>query len=154
MNQVHELIERFQPGLKVHDYGRVILDTTEFMSIGPGDVIHVGGRHFLVHRDAVERGFAYKDTKFWVKKCMELETGAPKLLKLVFHERFHLSYGCVKIPCYRSPRKEARMLDLVRGDARFMQGRTALDAMGNPVRIIDIISGKRIDHVEIGRAHV
>ena len=147
MNPVQELIERFQPGLKVHAFGRVVTNTTEFMSIGPGDVIEVDGSHFLVHRDAVERGFAYKDTKFWVKKCTELETGEAKLLKLVFHESFHLAYGCVKIKCYRSPQKEARMLDLVRGDARFMQGRTARDTAGNPVRIIDIISGKRIDHV-------
>lgn len=78
---------------------------------------------------------------------MELETGDPKLLKLVFHESFDLKYGYVTIKCYRSPQKEARMLDLVRGDKRFMQGRTAHDEAGNPVRIIDIISGKRIDHV-------
>jgi hypothetical protein len=147
METVRELIKRLRPGLHVRACGRVVTDTTEFMSIGPGDVIKVGDRHFLVHRDAVERGYAYKDNKFWVKKCMELETGEAKLLKLVFLESFHLSYGCVKIRCYRSPQKEARMLDLVRGDTRFMQGWTAPDAAGNPVRIIDIISGKRIDLV-------
>jgi tRNA A-37 threonylcarbamoyl transferase component Bud32 len=147
MSSVRELVERFQPGVALHHCGRVVDDTSEFMSIGPGDVIAVNGHNYLVHRDAVERGSSYKDTKFWVKKCMELETGAPKLLKLVFHESFHLQYGNVRIKCYRSPQKEARMLDMVHGDARYMQGRTACDAAGNPVRIIDIISGKRIDLV-------
>lgn len=147
MATVRELVKRFRPGLKISRYGELFKDTSEFMSIGPGDVIAVGDRHFLVHRDAVEQGFAYKDTKFWVKKCMELETGDPKLLKLVFHESFFLKYGAVSIKCYRSPRKEGRMLDLVRGDLRYMQGRTALDEAGNPIRIIDIISGKRIDYV-------
>ena len=147
MVSVRDVVAYYQPDLRLHNVGRIVTDTTEFMSIGPGDVISVGGRHYLVHRDAVERGQAYTDTKFWVKKCMELESGAPKLLKLVFHESFHLTYGCVQIKCYRSPRKEARMLDLVRGDTRFMQGRSARDEAGNRLRIIDIIQGRRIDHV-------
>lgn len=147
MPSVRELVKEYQPGLKIHSYGRIVTDTTEFMSINPGDVIAVGGSHYLVYRDAVERGLAYKDTKYWVKKCVELETGDPKLLKLVFHESFHLDYGVVRIKCYRSPRKEARMLDLVRGDTRFMQGHSVRDEAGNRVRIIDIIQGKRIDEV-------
>lgn len=147
MASVRELVAKFQPGLALHRFGHVVEDTSEFMSIGPGDVISVNGYNYLVHRDAVERGSAYKDTKFWVKKCMELETGAPKLLKLVFHESFHLQYGNVRIKCYRSPQKEARMLDIVHGDIRYMQGCTARDTAGNPVRIIDIISGRRIDMV-------
>ncbi|QJB55222.1 serine/threonine protein kinase [Pseudodesulfovibrio sp. zrk46] len=147
MLTVRELVERYQPDVNVRPGGSVYSDTTEFMSIGPGDVIAVEGRHYLVHRDAVERGLAYKDTKFWVKKAMELETGEAKLLKLVFHESFHLKWGVVKVKCYRSPRKEARMLDLVRGDSRFMQGRTVHDDAGNRIRVIDIIQGKRIDYV-------
>lgn len=147
MDSVRELVERHQPDLKVRSFGRVITDTSEFMSIDSGDVIAVGGRHYLVYRDAVERGLAYTDTKYWVKKCVELESGDPKLLKLVFHESFHLTYGCVRIKCYRSPRKEARMLDMVRGDSRFMQGKSVTDEAGNRIRVIDIIQGKRIDHV-------
>jgi len=147
MPSVRELVDGLRPGLALAHCGRVFEDTSEFMSIGPGDVIAVNNRHYLVHRDAVERGSAYQDTKFWVKKCMELETGDAKLLKLVFHESFDLQYGSVRIRCYRSPRKEARMLDLVRGDERYMQGCSAPDAAGNPVRIIDMISGKRIDLV-------
>ncbi|WP_319466394.1 serine/threonine protein kinase [uncultured Pseudodesulfovibrio sp.] len=150
MNTVRELVEQFQPGLRLHDYGRIYMDTSEFMSIDSGDVIAVGGKHYLVYRDAVEQGLAYKDVKYWVKKCMELESGETKLLKLVFHESFYLEYGCVKIKCYRSPQKEARMLDLVRGDTRFMQGRSVKDEAGNRIRIIDFIQGKRIDNVVAG----
>ncbi len=71
-------------GLRLHDYGRIYMDTSEFMSIDSGDIIAVGGKHYLVYRDAVEQGLAYKDVKYWVKKCMELESGETKLLKLVF----------------------------------------------------------------------
>ena len=147
MASARELVEQLRPELGKRRLGRVVRDTTEFMSIGPGDVIAVGGRHHLVYRDAVEEGPGYRDTKYWVKKCVELESGDPKLLKLVFHEQFDLQYGCVKVRCYRSPRKEGRILDMVRGDLRFMQGRTARDEADNRVRIIDIIAGKRIDHV-------
>ncbi len=152
MPTVRELVKHFQPQLQLRDYGRIVVDTSEFMSIASGDVIELGDRHYLVYRNAVERGFAYKDIKYWVKKCMELETGDSKLLKLVFHESFYLEYGCVKIKCYRSPRKEARMLDLVRGDTRFMQGCSAKDEAGNCIRIIDFIQGKRIDHVVANNA--
>ncbi|MGL1861426.1 MAG: serine/threonine protein kinase [Pseudodesulfovibrio sp.] len=147
MSTVRELVECFQPELQIRDYGRVVVDTSEFMSIDSGDIIAVGGKHYLVFRDAVERGFGYTDTKYWVKKCLELETGDYKLLKLVFHESFCLKYGYIKIKCFRSPRKEARMLDLVHGDTRFMQGHSERDEAGNQIRIIDFIQGKRIDHV-------
>lgn len=115
MVSVRELVERFQPDLTVRSFGEVCTDTSEFMDIGPGDVIAVNDRHYLVSRDAVERGFAYEDVKFWVKKCRELESGEAKILKLVFHEHFDLGVGELKVRCYRSPRKEGRMLDLVRG---------------------------------------
>lgn len=146
MDSAREVIQRYKPDL-ADQAGSLVTDTTEFMRIGPGDVIRLSTGHYLVHRDAVESGPGYTDTKYWVKKCTELETGRSKLLKLVFHESFHLTYGCVRITCYRSPRKEARMLDLVRDDTRFMQGRSVEDEAGNRIRVIDIIAGKRIDHV-------
>jgi hypothetical protein len=39
------------------------------------------------------------------------------------------------------PEKESRVLEFVRGDRRFMQGRTVRDAVGNNVRVIDFIPG-------------
>ena len=56
-----------------------------------------------------------------------------------------MTIGSMTVSCTRSPRKESRILDLVRGDPRFMQGETMPDDHGNPVRILDLVSGKRLD---------
>lgn len=122
-------------------------DTTEFMAIDYGDVIALGGRHYLVLRDEVERRFGLEDPKYWVKRCRELETGERKILKLAFYEQFPLQLGEFKILCHRSPEKEARILTLVRDDWRFMQGVPVFDSKRNVVRVIDLIRGKRIDDV-------
>jgi hypothetical protein len=120
------------------------------MRIGYGDVVPLGGLHYLVLRDEAERRFGSEDPKFWVKRCRVLETGEAKILKLVFFEQFPMQLGSLKLLCYRSPEKEARILDLVRGDVRFMQGTTERDAAGNAVRILDLIRGRRLED-EISR---
>lgn len=130
--------------------GRLLSDTTDFMNIQYGDVIALDGRHFLVLRDEKERSFGVEDPKYWVKRCRELETGDRKILKLVFYERFPVSLGIMQIECYRSPRKEARILDLVRGDGRFMQGYSRDDAAGNNVRVLDVVKGDLLS-LEIDR---
>ena len=61
-----------------------------------------------------------EDPKFWVKRCLELENGAFRILKLEFQESFDQHIGPLTIPCRRSAAKEARILRLVAGDARFM----------------------------------
>ncbi len=144
--EVRELVKRLRPNLSIAEYGRIFTDTTEFMKISYGDVIKLKGQHYLVLRDEAERSFGIEDPKYWVKRCIKLETGERKILKLVFYEKFNLKLGDLEIPCYRSPRKEARILELVRGDKRFMQGESVLDAKGNIVRILDVISGERLDH--------
>jgi hypothetical protein len=133
------------PDFPARHAGEIYTDTTEFMRIGAGDVITLAGRNFLVLRDEAERRFGLEDPKFWVKRCRELDTGERKLLKLVFHESFPMTIGSMVVTCTRSPRKESRILDLVRGDPRFMQGVTIPDTAGNPVRILDIVAGKRLD---------
>lgn len=143
--EVRELVKKYRPNLSVAEYGDIFTDTTEFMKIESGDVIWIDGLHYLVIRDESERSFGIEDPKYWVKRCMVLESGDRKILKLVFHERFTLPLGDLNIECYRSPEKEARILDLVRGDMRFMQGITRRDPKGNPVRILDVVSGKRLD---------
>ncbi len=143
--EVKELVKRYIPNLSVAEYGDIFTDTTEYMRIESGDVIEIDKEHYFVIRDEAERSFGIEDPKYWVKRCILLETGERKILKLVFHERFLLPLGTLKIECYRSPEKEARILDLVRGDMRFMQGITKYDVKGNPVRIIDIVNGKRLD---------
>ncbi len=143
--EVRELVKRYRPSLSLASYGKIYVDTTSFMEIGYGDVIAIGGLHYLVLRDEAERSYGIEDPKYWVKRCIVLETGDRAILKLVFHESFDLKLGNLTVRCYRSPEKEARILDLVRGDMRFMQGRSERDAAGNVVRIIEVISGKRLD---------
>ena len=145
MPTVRELVERFAPAASLACFGQVFTDTTEFMRIGHGDVMALAGRHYLVLRDEAERRFGLEDPKFWVKRCIELETGAKRIVKLVFHESFPLRLGAVALTCYRSPDKEARILDLVRGDPRFMQGENVRDEKGNMVRVLDLVAGRRLD---------
>ncbi len=153
--EVQELVKRLRPSLSLAEYGRIYTDTTAYMEISYGDVIEIDNQHYLVLRDEVERSFGIEDPKYWVKRCIHLETGERRILKLVFHEKFMLKLGTLSIPCFRSPEKEARILDLVRGDVRFMQGLSRFDKKGNVVRIIEIIGGKRLDHAvfEIEASH-
>lgn len=142
---VRELVTRMLPDSGVSRFGRVFHDTSEFMDIGHGDVMLLGGQHYLVFKDESERRFGMEDPKFWVKRCRVLETGQRRIVKLVFHEKFTATVGSFKIPCYRSPIKEARILDLVRGDKRFMQGISLEDAAGNNVRVLEYVEGRRLD---------
>ncbi|MHC1789310.1 serine/threonine protein kinase [Solidesulfovibrio sp.] len=139
------LLAQMAPDFPARHVGDLYTDTTEFMRISHGDVIVLGDRHFLVLRDEAERRFGMEDPKFWVKRCRCLETGGRNILKLVFHETFPMTIGSMTVTCTRSPRKETRILDLVHGDHRFMQGVTIYDTAGNPVRILDIVPGKRLD---------
>ena len=142
---LREFVHQYQPNFPIRRIGRLITDTTDFTSIGYGDVIRLGGVHYLVHRDEVERRFSIEDFKFWVKRCTALETRRPAILKLVFHEEFTQRIGPLSIRSFRSETKEARILDLVRDDPRFMQGFSLRDEAGNLVRVLDIIRGKRLD---------
>ncbi len=136
-----KLFSRFAPRGKPN----VVADTTEFMAIGAGDVIELEGRCYLVRGEEVEGRFGLDgEPKFWVKKAVDLEDGAVKVIKLVFYESFIMRVGQQEVRCFRSPRKESRILDLVRGDSRFMQGFTIPDSAGNPVRILEKIQGVRL----------
>jgi len=127
---------------------RIFADTTDFSRIDYGDVIMVDDRYFLVVAYTKEGRFGVEDqVKPWVPKVEDLESGEKYIVKLVFHETFDITLGAFTIPCYRSPEKEARVLELVRGHPHFMQGRAVLDAAGNLVRILDIINGTRLDRV-------
>ncbi|MBN2140234.1 MAG: serine/threonine protein kinase [Desulfovibrionaceae bacterium] len=145
--EVRNLVHKHMPDFPASRCGRLFTDTTPFMDISYGDVIVLGGLHYLVLRDEQERRFGMEDPKFWVKRCHQLETGERKILKLVFYENFPMNIGGFKIQCYRSPHKEARILNLVKGDERFMQGISAKDAAGNVVRVLDVVLGKRLDSV-------
>ncbi len=127
---------------------RVFTDTTSFTSIDYGDIIVIDDRYFLVTGYTREGRFGVDDqVKPWVPRVEELRSGKRQILKLVFHETFAITLGPFTIPCYRSPEKEARVLELVQGHPAFMQGEAVLDEAGNLVRILNIVNGSRLDKV-------
>lgn len=143
--RAYDIITQYQPQFPRKHAGRIVTDTTEFMSIDYGDVMLLEGKHYLVNKNLSERRFGLEDPKYWVKRCKELETGRHHIIKLEFYEKFDIRIGTLQSSCYRSPRKESRILKLIDGDMRFMQGRTVMDEKGNCVRILDIIYGSELD---------
>ena len=134
--RAEELLHRKLPNL------RVVADTSDFMNLITGDVVELDDRRFVIKGEAKEGRFGLDDQpKPWVKTALDLEDGSPKLLKLTFYEDFILPLGGMRIHCYRSPAKESRILDLMRGDVRFMQGRTMQDRAGNTIRVLERIRG-------------
>jgi hypothetical protein len=122
---------------------RIIDDTTEFMGIDRGDVIRLDGELYLVRGVEREKRFGLSDEpKFWVKRAISLADGQPRILKLVFAEVFRACVADREFLCRRSAEKEARVLDLMRGDLAFMQGGACRDSRGNLVRVLDVIRGR------------
>jgi hypothetical protein len=129
---------------------RVFKDTTQFFNIEYGDIILLEKNAFLVRHNAREGRFGLDDeVKFWVKRCIDLDSGTLKIVKLVFYEEFLSRIGNIEFKCNRSPRKEARVLSLVAAHPNFMHGYTVPDPQGNLVRVIDYIYGKTLAaHIE------
>lgn len=124
---------------------QLVTDTTEFMDIYRGQVLALDDTHLLITGNIYESRFGMSDEpKYWVKRAIDLETGAHQIVKMVYHEEFHVRVGPLRIRCYREPRKETRVLDLVRGNPHFMQGRGLFDRRGNEVRAIDFIRGRSL----------
>ena len=124
--------------------GRLLVreDTTDFMAIERDQILLLDQRYYLVGSNERERRFGLEDEpKFWVKRGVDLMTGDALVIKLVFRESFVVRVGDLVVRCARSPEKEGRVLDLVRGDDRFMQGHAVPDARGNLVRIIRLLDG-------------
>lgn len=147
--RVEELTDRSPRGRL-----RIFSDTTRFMEISAGDVIRAGGRHYYVYGEEKEGRFGLDDQpKFWVKRARDLETGERKVLKLAFFETFTMNLGDVSVECFRSPKKEARVLEKTRGDPNFMRGVSTEDEEGNVVRVLDRINGTSIfKHVQSVRS--
>lgn len=122
---------------------KVITDTSDFFRVDYDDVVILGGLPYLIRNYEREGRFGIDDEpKFWVKRAIDLTDGSVKIIKMVFHERFAAKIGGMVFDCVRSPKKEARVLDLVRGHPNFMQGFSVRDSAGNIIRIIDHIAGK------------
>jgi hypothetical protein len=100
------------------------------------------GVPFLIRHNAKEGRFGLDDeVKFWVRRAIDLRDGERKFIKMVFREKFVAHVGELAFECFRSPRKEARILDLVGDQKNFMHGYSTRDEKGNLVRVIDTIVG-------------
>jgi hypothetical protein len=124
------------------DRVRLIADTSQFMDLMLGDVIELESRRFLIKGVTYEGRFGLdEEPKHWVKRAVDWETGEARIIKLVFYEEFDLPVGKLKVRCYRSPAKEAHILDLVKDNPYFMQGESLRDAKGNLVRVLEVVKG-------------
>jgi len=135
---------------------RVVTDTSDFFRVDFDDILVLEDRPFFVRNYEREGRFGIDDEpKFWVRKAIDLSTGMPKILKMVFHERFRVTLGGVSFECVRSPAKEARILELVKWNPHFMQGDTLRDSAGNLVRVVDYIHGEKLADIvpALGRDH-
>jgi hypothetical protein len=131
---------------------RIIDDTSDFYRLEDNDVLLLGGTSFRITGYEREGRFGLdEEPKHWVRRAVDLSDGSTKVIKLVFREEFETRIGELVIRRFRSPRKEARILDLVRDQPHFMHGRWALDAAGNTVRILDYIRGRRYDELVVER---
>ncbi len=120
-------------------------DTTDFFQVEYGDVVVLGGNPYLIRHNAKEGRFGVDDeVKFWVKRAIDLKNGSLKIIKLVFYEKFTSHIGGIEFECFRSPKKEARILDLVAGHKNFMHGYSIKDEAENLIRVLDFIKGKSL----------
>jgi hypothetical protein len=110
------------PQDKSHRF-KIYRDTSDFFRIEYGDIVVLNETPYLIRHNAKEGRFGLDDeVKFWVKRAIDLTTGETKIIKLVFYENFIARIGGIEFECFRSPRKEARILDLIGKHDNFMHG--------------------------------
>ena len=144
---VREMVARFVEGRRLPRRINIITDTSDFFRVDYDDVVALNDHPYLIRNYEREGRFGIDEQpKFWVRRAIDLADGSLKIMKMVFHEKFRAHVGSIVFDCVRSPRKEARILDLVRGNPSFMQGFSVEDAAGNIVRVIDYIHGTTMDH--------
>ncbi len=149
-------LKRHRVMKSVRQRPRIFTDTSDFTSITYGDIIHVAGRYFIILGHTREGRFGIdSQIKPWVPRVQDLMSDERFIIKLVFHETYELKIGKLKVTCFRSPEKEARVLELVADNPYFMHGYSVLDEADNLVRILDIIDGRRLDtHIaKLGANH-
>ena len=132
---------------------RIHTDTSDFFRVEFGDVLLLDDTPFLIRHSPKEGRFGLDDeVKYWVKRAIDLRNGDWKFIKMVFHEKFVARVGDLSFECFRSPRKEARILELVSEHRNFMHGYSLKDEKGNVIRIIDVVPGiplsKHVDKIE------
>ncbi len=155
-SELRDLIARWAGADRVPRRLRVVSDTSDFFRVDYDDVVILAGRPYFIRNYEREGRFGIdEEPKFWVRRAVDLSDGSSKIIKMVFHEKFEARAGGLTFQCARSARKEADVLDMVRGHPNFMQGFWTTDAAGNIIRVIDRIRGKTLaDHVlGLGRDH-
>lgn len=155
INRLRDMIAVYLPPDRIPRRIRIITDTSDFFRVDYDDVVVLEATPFLIRNFEREGRFGIDDEpKFWVKRAIDLTNGKVKIIKLVFSERFRARAGDITFDCVRSPKKEARILKMVRGHPHFMQGYGIRDTAGNIVRIIDYIHGRTMaDIAEQGAAN-
>jgi hypothetical protein len=142
---LRQMASQWLPAHRLPRRFRIHTDTTDFFRVEYDDVVVLKDRPYLIRHNAKEQRFGLDDeVKFWVKRAIDLKNGRMKIIKLVFYEKFMARIGDIQFECFRSPKKEARIIDLVSGHKNFMQGHSIQDEKGNLVRILDFIKGKPI----------
>jgi hypothetical protein len=145
MNENEKLAARIVEltGWKLYEPPRIITDTSDWMNIIRGDIIRLGGRDFVVKGNKHETRFGIgEQPKYWVFSVIDMESGEQKIIKTEFNEEFMAHIGIFKVRCYRSPEKEGKVLEIVKGDKRFMQGYSVFDEKRNNIRVLDYIRGQ------------
>jgi hypothetical protein len=139
---IHQMAGRWMANPPKPEALRILTDTSDFFRLETGDVLLLGDTPYLMRTSVREARFGLDDeVKHWVKRAIDLVTGRMKIVKLVFFEQFTATIGGIVYECFRSPRKEARILELVNEHPNFMHGLTLPDDHGNLVRVMDYIYG-------------
>ncbi len=142
---LRQMASQWLPAHRVPKRFRIHTDTSDFFGVEYDDVVVLKERLYLIRHNAKELRFGLEDAvKFWVKKAIDLLDGSRKIIKLVFYEKFMSRIGDIEFECFRSPKKEARILELVRDHKNFMQGYSIQDEKGNLIRVLDFIKGKTL----------
>jgi len=147
---LRQMASRWLSPHQMPQHFRIHTDTSDFFRVEYDDVVILKGRSYLIRHNAKEQRFGLEDeVKFWVKRAIDLRDGSLKIMKLVFYERFMSHIGDIEFERFRSPKKEARILELVSDHKNFMHGYSIQDEKGNLIRILDFIKGKTLaTHVE------
>jgi len=147
---IRQMASRWLPSSQDPRNFRIHKDTSDFFKVDYGHVVLLGGKPYLIRHNAKEGRFGVDDeVKFWVKRAIDLNSGNTKIIKLVFYEKFMVHIGTIGFECFRSPKKEARILDLVAGHNNFMHGYSIKDEKDNLVRVLDFIKGESL-HNHVG----
>lgn len=147
---MRSLIAKQTGSQNIPDKFSIITDTSDFFRIEYNDVLILESNMYWIKGYEKEGRFGLDDEpKYWVRRAIDLSDGSTKILKLVFHEEFETKIGGVVIKCFRSPKKEARILDLVADHKNFMHGHWINDSAGNNVRILEFIRGRRLDDIVV-----